>query len=211
MKTFIHEEAYRGKELLKKIAEKNIILCGVGAVGSNLADNLVRQGFKSLAVIDFDRVEDHNRNTQIWDSRCVGQKKVAAMRNHLFNVMKVAAEPIDKKLTATNVKRFLTKGSIVIDGFDNSGSRGLVYDYCQSHEIDCIHIGLAEDCAEVTWNDRYVVPKKEIGLDVCEYPLARNTVMMAVIVGTESLIRYIATGVQENYIISMGNFKITKV
>jgi predicted ThiF/HesA family dinucleotide-utilizing enzyme len=211
MKTFVHEGAYRGEDLLRKIAVQSITLCGVGAIGSNLADNLVRQGFQKMAVIDFDRVEEHNRNTQIWNSRDVGQLKVAAIRSHLFNVMKVTVEPIDKKLEASNVRKLLKADSIVIDGFDNPESRKVVMDYCRDNKIDCLHIGLSEDCAEVTWNERYSVPKKGTGIDVCEYPLARNIAMLSVIVGTESLIRFVDTGVKENYLISLRDFKITAI
>ena len=211
MKTFVHEEVYRGEELLKKIAERHITLCGAGAIGSNLADNLVRQGFQKMSVIDYDRVDNHNRNTQIWNSRDIGQLKVAALRSYLFNVMKVAIEPVDKKLEASNARKFLKAGSIVIDGFDNPEARGIVTNHCRDNNIECLHIGLAEDCAEVTWNSKYRVPTKSTGLDVCEYPLARNTAMLAVVVGTESLIRYIDTGVQENYLISLKDFKITSV
>jgi len=210
MKTFVHEGAYRGEGLLKKIAAQHITLCGVGAIGSNLADNLVRQGFQKITAIDFDRVEEHNRNTQVWNIRDVGQLKVAALKSHLFNVMKVSVESIDKKLEASNVRKFLKAGSIVVDGFDNPESRKIVMEHCLDNQIDCLHIGLAEDCAEVTWNGRYHVPKKGTGIDVCEYPLARNTAMVAMLVGTESLIRYIDTGVKESYIISLKDFKICR-
>ncbi len=209
MKTFIHEEVYRGPDLLKKIAGQHITLCGVGAVGSNLADNLIRQGFSNFTAIDMDRVDDHNRNTQIWTSRDIGQKKVAALRNYMFNVMKVAVEPIDKKLDASNVKKLLQKDSIIIDGFDNPESREIVTNHCRDNQIECLHIGLAEDFAEVTWNDRYHIPKKSTGKDVCEYPLARNTVMMAVIVGTESLIRFLDDGTKTNFMISLRDLKVT--
>jgi molybdopterin/thiamine biosynthesis adenylyltransferase len=210
MKTFVHEGAYRGEDLLKKIAAQHITLCGVGAIGSNLADNLVRQGFQKITAIDFDRVEEHNRNTQVWNIRDVGQLKVAALKSHLFNVMKVSVESIDKKLEASNVRKFLKAGSIVVDGFDNPESRKIVMEHCLDNRIDCLHIGLAEDCAEVTWNERYHVPKKGTGIDVCEYPLARNTAMVAMLVGTESLIRYIDTGVKESYILSLKDFKICR-
>jgi hypothetical protein len=208
MKTFVHEEVYRGEALLKKIATYPITLCGVGAIGSNLADNLVRQGFQKITAIDFDRVEDHNRNSQIWTSRDVGQLKVAALRSHIFNVMKVAIEPVDKKLEAANVHKFLKPGSIVIDGFDNPEGRSIVTKHCGTLNIDCLHLGLSEDCAEVTWNEHYTVPTKGTGLDICEYPLARNIALLAVIVGTESLIRYIETGRKESYLISLKDFKI---
>jgi len=211
MKTFVHEEVYRGEVLLKKIATQHVTLCGVGAIGSNLADNMVRQGFQKITAIDFDRVEDHNRNSQIWTSRDVGQLKVAALRTYLFNAMKVTIEPIDKKLEVTNVRKLLKIGSIVVDGFDNPEGRKAITKYCGTLNIDCLHLGLSEDCAEVTWNERYTVPTKGTGLDVCEYPLARNIALLAVIVGTESLIRYISTGVKESYLISLKDFKIVKI
>lgn len=209
MKTFVHEEQYRGEGLLKKIASRNIILCGAGAIGSNLADNLVRQGFQQLTAIDFDRVEEHNRNTQIWGIRDVGQMKVIVLKNHIYNAMKLSIEAVDKRLEASNIKKYLKPGSIVIDGFDNPESRKLVRDYCFDNQIDCLHIGLAEDCAEVTWNERYRIPKGG-GKDVCEYALARNTALMAVIVGAESLIRYIDSGAKESYIITLKDLKIIK-
>lgn len=211
MKTFVHEESYRGADLLKKFEEKNILLCGAGAIGSNISENLIRQGFKKLTVIDMDRIEKHNLNTQVWNQRSIGQTKVAALKSHLFNILKVSITDVFKELTESNIKKYFDLNMIVIDGFDNSKSRGLVTRYCQKNNIECLHIGLNADCAEVTWNESYHIPRDVEDLDVCEYPLARNIIMLAVVVGTESLIRFIDTGVKENYLISLGDFKITLV
>lgn len=57
---FHHEEIYRGKDLISKLGKYKITVCGVGALGSNLVDNLARQGFSNFKVIDMDRVESHN-------------------------------------------------------------------------------------------------------------------------------------------------------
>ena len=62
---FHHENLYRGEGALAKLAALRVALCGAGAVGSNLADNLARQGVASLRVIDHDRVEEHNVSTQL--------------------------------------------------------------------------------------------------------------------------------------------------
>ena len=37
---FLHEEIYRGAETLAKLAEPRVAICGAGALGSHLADNL---------------------------------------------------------------------------------------------------------------------------------------------------------------------------
>ena len=49
-----------------KLAAARITVCGAGALGSHLADNLARQGAAKLAVVDFDRVEAHNVGTQLY-------------------------------------------------------------------------------------------------------------------------------------------------
>jgi tRNA A37 threonylcarbamoyladenosine dehydratase len=208
MNTLIHEEKYRGDKLLKKIAECDLLLCGAGAVGSNFADNVARHGFKKITVIDFDRVTDHNRGTQIWGRRDVGQLKVAALKTALFNSMGVTITDVSRKLDASNVEKYLKKGTLVIDGFDNIESRKLVYEHCRDNKIDCLHVGLAKDSAEATWNPVYRVPSSVKGLDVCEYPLARNIVMMSVVIATESIIRFLNTGAQESYFITLGDLKI---
>jgi molybdopterin-synthase adenylyltransferase len=218
MNTLIHEEVYRGKKLLEKMAEQHITVCGCGAVGSNLIDNMVRQGFKNLTVVDFDRIEDHNRHTQIWDKRVLGSLKVAAMKNHVFNVMSdVTFEPWPRKLDETNIKKLLGSGpspkgiaidTIVIDGFDNSASRKLVTEHCKFLKTDCLHIGLYKDYAEIIWNDFYKPPEPSAAADVCEYPLARNVILMATAVATDVLIRFLESGVKENYSITLKDFKI---
>jgi molybdopterin-synthase adenylyltransferase len=207
VKTLAHEEAFRGPTLLKKMSEQPFVICGCGAVGSNLVDNMVRQGFDKITVIDFDRVEDHNRHTQIWTKRDLGQLKAVVLKNAMFNVRGVTIQAETQRLEATNIKKFLSKGSIVVDGFDNSASRRLVTEHCQVNKIDCLHVGLSEDSAEVIWNESYRVPR-DVGTDVCEYPLSRNNIMLAITVATDVLIRFLAKGKKENYDLTLGDFKI---
>jgi molybdopterin/thiamine biosynthesis adenylyltransferase len=211
MNTLIHEEKFRGPGLLKKMAEQEIIVCGAGAIGSNLIENMARQGFKKITVIDFDRVDDHNRHTQIFGRRDIGQMKVSAVQARIYDMTGVNAVPVPKKLEASNVKKLLTAGALVVDGFDNSDSRRLVADHCRANKILCLHAGLYKDYAEVHWNEGYRVPEPVKGLDVCEYPLARNIIMMAITVATEVIIRYLEKGTFENYSITLGDMKINLI
>jgi molybdopterin/thiamine biosynthesis adenylyltransferase len=211
MNTLVHEEKFRGPGLLKKMAEQEFVICGVGAIGSNLVETMVRQGFKKFTIIDMDRVDDHNRHTQIYVRRDIGQLKVAAVKSRIYDLMGVDIKTESKKLEASNVKKLLTAGTIVVDGFDNSESRRLVADHCRANKILCLHAGLYKDYAEVHWNDGYRVPEPVKGLDVCEYPLARNIILMAIMVATEVIIRYLDKGVMENYYITLGDMKITPI
>jgi molybdopterin/thiamine biosynthesis adenylyltransferase len=211
MNTLIHEEKYRGDGLLKKMAEQEFVVCGAGALGSNIVENMARQGFKKFTVIDFDRVDDHNRHTQAYDRRDVGQLKVTALKSRIFNIMGLTITDVAKKLEESNLKKHLKKDSIIIDGFDNSESRGLVTKYCMENNILCLHAGLYKDYAEIKWNPVYRVPAPVKGLDVCEYPLARNIVMMASIVVIETLIAYMEFGVFNNFAITLKDMTIFQI
>src|SRR3954471_21249113 len=100
----LHEELYRGPGPLAKLRDVRIAICGAGALGSNLADNLARQGFSRLRVIDHDRVEEHNVGTQLYGESEVGVWKVEALRNRLFRACGVEIEPVRKELNAGNAK-----------------------------------------------------------------------------------------------------------
>jgi len=208
METLIHEKVYRGEKLLKKMSEQPFVICGVGAIGSNLVENMVRQGFKNFTVIDFDRVDDHNRHTQVWHKRDIGQLKTSVLKNYVYSIMGITVKDVCKKLEDLNVGKLLNKDSIVIDCFDNPESRKLIYDYCKKNNIECLHIGLSMDCAEITWNENYVIPKRS-GEDICEYPMARNIIMFSVIVGTESIIGYLRDDIKNDYMVSLNDMKVS--
>jgi molybdopterin/thiamine biosynthesis adenylyltransferase len=189
---FAHEESYRGKDMLAKAASKQVVICGVGALGSNLADMLCRQGFSKIRIIDMDRVETHNINTQIYGEADVGAMKVVAARNRLFRDTQVEVDVFDKELTSGTTKKALKGADLVVDTFDNRSSRALVTEYCKSSKIDCLHGGMFEGYGEIVWNEQYMVPKDAPAdaQDVCDYPLARNLVMLVTTILAEEVSDY---------------------
>src|SRR6516165_1635094 len=96
---FHHEQIYRGPDALARLAATRVTLCGAGALGSHLADNLVRQGFGPPRVIDGDRVEAHNVSTQLYGAADAGAWKVEVLRNRLFRATGVEVEAVAKRLT----------------------------------------------------------------------------------------------------------------
>jgi len=202
-----HERIYRGAEALAKLAGTRIVVCGAGAVGSNLVETLARQGAQRLCAIDFDRVEEHNVGTQVWTLEDVGAFKGDALRNWIFRAVEVEIEVVNKELTERNVRKLLSGAGLVVDGFDRSASRRLVTEHCREAVLPCLHVGLNADYAEVLWNDRYRVPSDTAG-DVCDYPLARNLVMLAVAVAAETVLRFLTEGVQESRTLTMRDFAV---
>jgi molybdopterin/thiamine biosynthesis adenylyltransferase len=204
---FLHEQLYRGPDLVARLRDVRVTLCGAGALGSHLADNLVRQGFRSLRVIDRDRVEEQNIGTQIYHEPDIGAWKVDVLRNRLFRAVGVEINGIGQNLTERNVRTLLRETDIVLDTFDNSASRRLVQAHCRSERMTCLHVGLFADYAEVIWDECYRVPEDVHG-DVCDYPLARNLVLLAVAVATETLLRFVLDGTKQNWSVTLGDFAV---
>ncbi len=204
---FQHEAAYRGEAALEKLGAARLVLCGAGALGSLLADNLVRQGARRLAVVDADRVEAHNVGTQLYRLEDAGAYKVDALRAHCFRTVGVEIEAFARRLDERTVARFL-RADLVIDAFDNSASRQLVTHYCRENGLNCLHLGMNAGYGEVRWNEDYRVPADTSLGDVCEVPLARNLILLVVAAGSEAVLRFLIENRKEAYTITLGDLHI---
>jgi molybdopterin/thiamine biosynthesis adenylyltransferase len=202
-----HETLYRGRDLLARLAATRIVVCGAGAIGSHLADNLARQGAGRLRVIDRDRVEESNLGTQIYGEGEVGQPKAEALRNRLFRALGVEIEAVAKPLTDRNAAKLLDGAGLVIDAFDNADSRRLVQQAARAGGLACLHAGLNGGYGEAIWDERYRVPD-DVGDDACDYPLARNLVGLAVAVASETVLRWLADGTRADWSITLGDLAI---
>jgi molybdopterin/thiamine biosynthesis adenylyltransferase len=196
---------YRGPEAAAKLAEPLVVVCGAGAIGSHLVDNLARCGFRKLRVIDRDRVEEHNVSTQLYGAADVGSPKVEVLRGRVFRAVEVEIEAVHKELTERTARQLLKGAAIVVDGFDNSASRRLLQDHCRQEKFVCLHVGLYEAYCEAIWDQNYRVPSDVAG-DICEYPLARNLVILAVALASELLVRYVLGGERKDYSATLGDF-----
>jgi len=184
-----------------------VAVCGAGALGSNITENLARSGFGNLRAIDRDRIEERNLSTQPYYKSDVGAYKTKILTNGLYRALGTVVDGKAKELTAENCAQLLRDRQLVIDTFDNSVARQTVKDYCQGANLPCLHVGLSKDYAEIIWSDRYRVPSP-VNDDVCDYPLARNLVLLAVAVACENVIHFVATGEQHSHTITLADFAI---
>src|SRR5262245_60544865 len=139
---FLHETFYRGREALERLGQSRIIVCGAGALGSHLAENLVRQGVRNLTAIDFDRVEAHNIGTQVYEEGDIGAFKAQALQTRCFHATGIEVEAVTKWLDADNVAKLLREADLVLESFDNAESRRLVTEHCGAQHLPCIHLGV---------------------------------------------------------------------
>ena len=207
---FHHEEIYRGAEAVTRLGAVQLTLCGVGALGSQLADNLARQGFRQLRLIDRDRIEEHNVGTQLYGLSDVGGWKVDVLRQRLFRSTGVEVDAVQKELSPRNAVSLLKGAGIVIDTFDNSDGRRTVQEQCRRQNTPCLHVGLHSDYAEVIWDAGYRVPRDVAG-DVCDYPLARNLVLLAVATASECVVAHVLHGVDRNLSITLRDLAVSEL
>lgn len=207
MSFFFHEQQYRTPAIMQQIKNYPVTICGAGALGANLTENLARAGFGRLRVIDRDRIEDRNLSTQPYYRSDVGAFKAKILANTLYRAIGAKVEAKTKELTAANVTQLLKDSALIVDVFDNSIARQAVKNYADYTRVLCLHAGLASDYAEVIWNDAYRVPSGSND-DVCDYPLARNLVMLTVVVACEAIVSCITTGEQRNFSITLKDLSV---
>ncbi len=203
----IHEARFRTPELMARIGELSVCVCGAGALGANLSESLARQGFRHLRVIDRDRVEPENLCTQPWQRQDVGTPKARLLANLLFRAVGVEIDAKVKELGAGNAAKLIRGADLVVDCFDNSVARGLVGEAARANGQACLHVGLAADYAEVIWDEIYRVPSASQD-DVCDYPLARNLVQLAVASACEVIIGFLRDEARRSYTLTLGDLAI---
>ncbi|MCP5419831.1 MAG: ThiF family adenylyltransferase [Gammaproteobacteria bacterium] len=207
MSAFFHEELHRGRELLDRLRAFAITICGAGALGGQIAESLARTGCGRIKLIDHDRIEERNLSTQPYQRADIGAFKASILAHSLYRALGTRVQAECKTLDARTVARLLGGSALVVDAFDNSVSRGWVHDWCARTDTPCIHAGLADAYGEVVWNAVYRVPSA-VQDDICDYPLARNLVLLTTAVACEAILSFIATAQQRSYSITLDDFAI---
>lgn len=76
-----------GDEVFNKIKDINILIVGIGGVGSFTLESLVRFGIEHITIVDYDTVSESNINRQILALEdTVGKKKVDVMKERLLKI-----------------------------------------------------------------------------------------------------------------------------
>ena len=84
---FRRSELLLGNETMDRIAQKRVIIFGVGGVGPWCAESLVRSGIRQLTIVDSDRVCITNINRQLMaTTKTVGHVKVEALKERLLTI-----------------------------------------------------------------------------------------------------------------------------
>lgn len=116
----------------KKLLASRVTLCGCGALGTVLANALVRAGVGYVRIIDRDFIETHNLQRQILfdeDDVAAGIPKSEAAARKLRRInSEIQIESIVTDIDHTNIVDFVKDVDLVLDGTDNFEVRYLVND-----------------------------------------------------------------------------------
>ena len=156
-------EALIGKESLEKLQNSNIVVFGLGGVGSYVVEGLARAGIQNICIIDKDIVDITNINRQlIADTETVGKAKVDVQEERILKI-----NPLAK---VTKLKEFVNKDNIeeimnetthidyVVDAIDTVSSKLEIIKYCNKNNIkiiSCMGTGNKLDASKFEITDIY--------------------------------------------------------
>jgi adenylyltransferase/sulfurtransferase len=116
----------------RRLLDSHVTLCGCGALGTVLANALVRGGVGHLRLVDRDFIETNNLQRQVlFDEHDVAEnlpKAEAAARKLGAINSSVYVEPVVTDIDRTNILELVKDADLVLDGTDNFEIRYLIND-----------------------------------------------------------------------------------
>ena len=116
----------------KKLLDSHVTLCGCGALGTVIANSLVRAGVGFVRIIDRDFIESHNLQRQVlFDESDIAanlpKAEAAARKLRVINSA-VTVEPVVTDIDRTNILELCQDADLILDGTDNFEIRYLIND-----------------------------------------------------------------------------------
>lgn len=136
-------EALIGKENILKLQSANIIVFGLGGVGSYVVEGLVRAGVQNICIADKDVVDITNINRQlIATNQTIGKDKVDAEEERILQINPHAKViKIKEFVNDSNIQKIMETYShidYVIDAIDTVASKLDIIKYCSYNNINVI-------------------------------------------------------------------------
>ncbi|HFF2505958.1 TPA: ThiF family adenylyltransferase [Staphylococcus aureus] len=143
-----------------KINQKCALIIGMGALGTHVAEGLVRAGIAKLIIVDRDYIEFSNlqRQTLFTEEDALKMMpKVVAAKKHLLALR--SDVDIDDHIAHVDYYFLETHGQdvdVIIDATDNFETRQLINDFAYKHRIPWIYGGVVQS----TYTEAAFIPGK---------------------------------------------------
>ena len=130
----------------RRLQAGRVAILGAGALGSALAEQLVRAGVGTVRLADRDYLELHNLQRQTLyteaDVAAALPKAVAAAAHLRAINSQVTVEPLVADIDAENIGAFLDGVDLALDGSDNFAARYLLNDAGVQRELPWVYSGV---------------------------------------------------------------------
>lgn len=132
-----------GKENLTKIANKNILVLGVGGVGGYVIECLIRSGITNITIVDYDKIDISNINRQIIaNENNIGILKVEQWKSRILSInSNVNVKIIKEKINIDNIDiLFKERYDYIVDACDTVIVKKLLIKTCNEKNIKLITV-----------------------------------------------------------------------
>ncbi len=141
-------ERLYGKTSLDNFKQANVIVIGIGGVGSWAVEALARNAIGKLTLIDMDVVAESNINRQLPAlTSTLGRNKIDVMSERILEINPdCEVTLIDDFLTKDNLAELInestdSKVDYVIDCIDNSRVKAALIAWCKRRKVKIITLG----------------------------------------------------------------------
>jgi molybdopterin/thiamine biosynthesis adenylyltransferase len=135
-----------GEKGQERLSKSSVLIAGCGALGTVIANSIVRAGAGFVRIIDRDFIEYNNLPRQVlFDEEDIKKglpKAVAAAEKLRLINSDIKIEPVVADLTSENIEHLMKGMDIVIDGTDNFETRFLINDACVKLGVPWVYGGV---------------------------------------------------------------------
>jgi len=119
-----------GWERLSKFQQGSVLICGLGGLGSRVAELLTRAGVGHLRLVDFDVLEATNLNRQLYGMAQLEEYKAKALEENLRWITPyVDLDVRVDKVRSENLPALVRGMDVVVEAFDNPAAKAMLVNF----------------------------------------------------------------------------------
>lgn len=127
----------QGANVVEKLSNASVTICGLGGLGSNIAICLARAGVGHLHLIDFDKVDISNLHRQQYFVSQLGENKTDALKDTLEKIAPYChITTTTARITEDNAYELLSDCDVVCEAFDNPVAKAMLVNFVLEHFED---------------------------------------------------------------------------
>ena len=126
-----------GKDAIKTLKKKHVLICGVGGVGSFVAEGLARSGVGKITILDYDVIDSSNLNRQLMTNKNnIGLNKCDELKKHLEEISDCKVTIINKFID--DKFKITRKYDYIVDCVDTLTSKFILVKQADEKKIPII-------------------------------------------------------------------------